>query len=159
MFTKRTIKPHIAVTSVDTASEALAVSISEKARVDLEYMAQLTGMDGETLKSELKGVIFLNIGGASDQSQAYVTADEYLSGNVREKLASARAANAALGDDSLAVNVSALEKVQPKDLTAPEISVRLGATWLPPEIAQQFMYELYPRPGTIKAISKSTIPH
>ena len=146
MFTKRTIKPHIAVTSVDTASEALAVSISEKAQVDLSFMAQLTGMDEETLKSELQGVIFLNIGGASDQSQAYVTADEYLSGNVREKLVMARAANAALGDDSLAANIAALEKVQPKDLSAAEISVRLGATWLPPEIVQQFMYELLSTP-------------
>ena len=146
MFTKRTIKPHITVTSVDTASEALAVSISEKAFVDLPFMAQLTGRDEETLKSELQGVIFLNIGGGGDQSQTYVTADEYLSGNVREKLASARAANAALGDDSLAVNVEALEKVQPKDLSAAEISVRLGATWLPPEIVQQFMYELLSTP-------------
>lgn len=128
MFTRRTIKQKTVVTSVDTASEALAVSIAEKARVDLSYMARLTGKDEETLKHELKGVIFLNVGGAATQEQAYVTADEYLSGNVREKLTMARAANEALGDNSLAANVEALEAAQPKDLFASEISVRLGST-------------------------------
>lgn len=142
MFTKRTIKPHVAVTSVDTASEALAVSISEKARVDLSFMAQLSGKDEETLINELKGVIFLNVGSAQSQDKTYVTADEYLSGNVRKKLEMARAAQAAVGDGSFDVNVQALEAVQPEDLTVGEIGVRIGATWIPPEIYRKFMFEL-----------------
>lgn len=146
MFQKRTIKPHEVITKVDTASEALAVSIAEKAGVDLAFMSQLAGKEEDTLIEDLKGVIFLNVGSAPGQNQTYVTADDYLSGNVREKLAWARAANKALGDNSLAVNIEALEATLPKDLTAAEISVRLGATWLPVAAAQQFMYELLDTP-------------
>jgi N12 class adenine-specific DNA methylase len=141
MFTRRTIRPHIPVTHVDTATEALAVSMSEKARVDLAYMSELSGMTEEALIEELRGVIFLNIGNAKSQDKTYVTADEYLSGNVREKLVRAKAA--AYTDPSLDVNVNALEAALPEDLTAAEISVRLGATWLPEDIVQQFMYELF----------------
>ena len=140
MFTKRTINPHIEITSVDTPVEALAVSISEKARVDLPFMSQLTGMSEEALATELEGVIFLNTGSAESQDKTYVTADEYLSGNVREKLEQARAAAAVI--PSLEVNVRALEASLPPDLTAAEISVRLGATWLPPDVVQEFMYDL-----------------
>jgi len=147
MFQKRTIKPHIPITHVETASEALAVSMSEKARVDLEYMAELTGQSRDTLIKELEGVIFLNVGSADSQDKTYVTADEYLSGNVREKLVHAKAAQAALGDDSLDVNVRALEAAIPPDLTAAEISVRLGATWLPEDVIQKFMYELLQTSG------------
>ncbi|NLV51007.1 MAG: DEAD/DEAH box helicase family protein, partial [Clostridiales bacterium] len=142
MFHKRTIKPHLHITHVDTASEALAVSMSEKARVDLEYMTELTGQSRETLINELEGVIFLNVDSADSQVKTYVTADEYLSGNVREKLVYAKAAQAALGDGSLDVNVRALEAAIPPDLTAAEISVRLGATWLPVDVIQRFMVEL-----------------
>ena len=142
MFHKRTIKPHIPITHVDTASEALAVSMSEKARVDLEYMAELTGQSQDALIKELEGVIFLNVGSADSQDKTYVTADEYLSGNVREKLVYAKAAQAALGDGSLDVNVRALEAAIPPDLNAAEISVRLGATWLPEDVIQRFMVEL-----------------
>ncbi len=140
MFTKRTINPHIPITHVDTASEALAVSISEKAKVDLAYMSELTGMSEETLVKELEGVIFLNVGLAGSQDKTYVTADEYLSGNIREKLTLARAA--AVTVPSLEVNVRALEAAMPPDLTAAEISVRLGATWIPEEVIQRFMAEL-----------------
>ena len=140
MFNKRTIRSHVPVTHVDTASEALAVSISEKAHVDLAYMEELSGKDRETLVAELEGVIFLNIGNAAEQANAYVTADEYLSGNIRQKLAWARAAAEAL--PALSANVKALEAVMPPDLTAAEIGVRLGATWVPPDIYQQFMNEL-----------------
>jgi len=145
MFTKRTIKPHTPVTSVDTASEALAVSLAEKARVDIPFMEQLTGKDEEVLVSELEGVIF-RIPAPKDGAgtPVYQTADEYLSGNVREKLQTARMALEV--SDLFAPNVAALEKVQPKDLSASEISVRLGATWLPPEIVQQFMFELLSTP-------------
>jgi N12 class adenine-specific DNA methylase len=142
MFSKRTINPYRPITHVDTASEALAVSISEKARVDLDFMSEITGMDRDALIKELEGIIFLNISSVSSQEKSYVTADEYLSGNVREKLEQARTAQAAIGDGSLDHNVQALEAVQPKDLTAPEISVRLGATWIPPEIYQKFIYDL-----------------
>ncbi len=140
MFSKRTIKPHIPVTHVDTASEALAVSMSERARVDLAFMSELSGISEDALVKELEGVIFLNIGIAHTQEKTYVTADEYLSGNVREKLALAKAAAAAV--PQLEANVKALEAALPKDLTAAEISVRMGATWLPPDVVQQFMYEL-----------------
>lgn len=140
MFTKRTIKQKTAVTHVDTASEALAVSIGERARVDLEYMSELTGFDREKLLADLRGVIFLNIGSADGQENTYVTADEYLSGNVREKLKLAEAA--AKVDPTLQVNVDALKAIQPKDLEAGEISVRLGSTWIEPEYVQQFMHEL-----------------
>ena len=137
MFTKRTIKPHREVTFVETASEALALSIGEKARVDLEYMARLTCRSEEEIIKELQGVIYKV---PSSEPARYVTADEYLSGNVREKLKVAEIA--AKSDPELAVNVSALEKVIPKDLPASEISVRLGTTWIPQEDIQQFMMEL-----------------
>ena len=147
MFSKRTIKPHVPVTSVDTASEALAVSISEKARVDLPFMARLSGIDEETLIKDLKGVIFLNIGNAEFQEKTYVTADEYLSGNVRKKLEKAKAAQSAIGNGAFDVNVTALEAAQPEDLTAAEIGVRIGATWVPAEIYKQFMFELFGTSG------------
>ena len=137
MFSKRTIKPHREVTFVETASEALALSIGEKARVDLSYMAQLTGRTQEEIIKDLQGVIFKV---PSSEPARYVTADEYLSGNVREKLKIAEIA--AKTDPELALNVSALEKVIPKDLPASEISVRLGTTWIPQEDIQQFMMEL-----------------
>lgn len=147
MFTKRTIKPHIPVTSVDTASEALAVSMGEKAQVDMEYMCSLTGKTEEELYQELKGVIFLNpmYGYGGSDEQKYLMADEYLSGNVREKLAWAKK-SAEVYPEDYKINVEALEKVQPKDLTASEIFVQLGTTWLPEEIAQQFMYEFLDTP-------------
>ena len=156
MFTKRTIRPHVAVTSVDTASEALAVSIAEKARVDMEYMAQLSGKSPEELEAELSGVIFRNIEGpenpdrlrgASLSLQAFspVTADEYLSGNVRRKLRMAKAFLEAAPDSQKAAarkQVEALEAVQPQDLGAGEIGVRIGANWVPIDVYQQFMVEL-----------------
>ena len=147
MFTKRTIKPHIPVTSVDTASEALAVSMGEKAFVDMEYMCSLTGKPEQEIYEELKGVIFLNpmYGYGGSDEQKYLMADEYLSGNVREKLAWAKK-SAEVYPEDYKINVEALEKVQPKDLTASEIFVQLGTTWLPEEIAQQFMYEFLDTP-------------
>ena len=145
MFTKRTIKPHEAVTSVDTASEALAVSIAEKARVDMEYMEQLTSKTGGELVSELQGVIFRVPGQVEkDGTPHYVTADEYLSGNVRRKLRQAQ--RAAQQDPSFAINVEALTAAQPKDLDASEIEVRLGATWIDKKYIQQFMYETFNTP-------------
>ena len=137
MFTKRTIKPHREVTSVETASEALALSIGEKARVDLPYMEQLTGKTQAELVQDLQGVIFKV---PNCEPVSYVAADEYLSGNVRHKLTVADLA--AKNDPELAVNVEALEKVIPKDLSAAEISVRLGATWIPQEDIQRFVMEL-----------------
>ncbi len=147
MFFKRTIKPHTPVTSVDTSSEALAVSMGEKACIDMEYMCQLSGKTEEEIYTDLKGVIFLNpmYGYGSSTEAKYLMADEYLSGNVREKLAVARK-SAELYPEDYKVNVEALEKVQPKDLTASEISVRLGATWLPPEIVEQFIFEFLGTP-------------
>ena len=145
MFTKRTIKPHEAVTTVDTASEALAVSISEKACVDMAYMEQLTGKNGEELAAELRGVIFRLPGPVQEgEWPQYVTADEYLSGNVRRKLRQAQ--RAAEQDPTFAVNVEALTAAQPKDLDASEIEVRLGATWIDKEYIQQFMYETFDTP-------------
>ena len=145
MFTKRTIKPHEAVTTVDTASEALAVSISEKACVDMAYMEQLTGKTGEELADELRGVIFRVPGQTEpDGTPHYVTADEYLSGNVRRKLRQAQ--RAAEQDPAFAVNVEALTAAQPKNLDASEIEVRLGATWIDKEYIQQFMYETFDTP-------------
>ena len=145
MFTKRTIRPHEAVTTVDTASEALAVSISEKACVDMAYMEQLTGKTGEELADELRGVIFRVPGQSEpDGTPHYVTADEYLSGNVRRKLRQAQ--RAAEQDPAFAVNVEALTAAQPKDLDASEIEVRLGATWIDKEYIQQFMYETFDTP-------------
>ena len=137
MFTKRTIKPHREVTSVETASEALALSIGEKARVDLPYMEQLTGKTQAELVQDLQGVIFKI---PNCEHVSYVAADEYLSGNVRNKLTVAELA--AKNDPELAVNVEALKKVIPKDLSAAEISVRLGATWIPQEDIQRFVMEL-----------------
>ena len=145
MFSKRTIKPHEAVTTVDTASEALAVSISEKACVDMAYMEQLTGKTSEELSAELQGVIFRVPGQAEpDGRPHYVTSDEYLSGNVRRKLRQAQ--RAAEQDPAFAVNVEALTAAQPKDLDASEIEVRLGATWIDKEYIQQFMYETFDTP-------------
>ena len=147
MFTKRTIKTHTPVTSVDTASEALAVSMGEKARVDMEYMCELTGKSEQEIYQDLKGVIFLNpmhgYGGSAEAK--YLMADEYLSGNVREKLAWAKR-SAEVYPEDFKTNVEALEKVQPTDLTASEIFVQLGTTWLPEEIVQQFIYEFLDTP-------------
>ena len=147
MFFKRTIKPHKPVTEVDTADEALAVSMGEKAAIDMEYMMELSGKSEEELFADLKGVIFLNplYEYGNSYEPKYLMADEYLSGNVREKLATAKR-SAALYPEDYTVNVQTLEKVQPKDLTASEISVRLGATWIPPEIFQQFMFEFLDTP-------------
>lgn len=151
IFFKRTIMPHKPITQVDTASEALAVSIGEKACIDMEYMQSLTGKEENELFNDLKGVIFLNplYEDNNENLSKYFTADEYLSGNVREKLAIAR--NSAKVDSSFNINVEALEKVQPEDLTASEISVRLGSTWLPVDIVQQFIYEFLNTPGYAKS--------
>ena len=147
MFNKRTIKQKTVITKVDTASEALAVSLAEHVRVDMPFMCELTGKTEQELFEDLKGVIFLNplYEYGSSNFEQYLPADEYLSGNVREKLAVARS-SAQLYPDDYTVNVEALEKVQPKDLTASEISVRLGATWLPPEVVQEFMFQLFSTP-------------
>lgn len=147
IFTKRTIKPHVPVTSVDTASEALAVSLGEKARIDMDYMCSLCGKTEKEIYEDLKGVIFLNpMYGYVDSTEAkYLTADEYLSGNVREKLAWAKR-SAEVYPEDYTLHVEALEKVQPKDLTASEIFVRLGTTWVPPEIIQQFIFEFLDTP-------------
>ncbi|WP_432765083.1 SNF2-related protein [Hungatella hathewayi] len=145
MFTKRTIKPHKAVETVDTASEALAVSIAERACVDMAYMSELTGKTGDELAAELQGVIF-RVPGQVEKGGTphYVTADEYLSGNVRRKLRQAQ--RAAQQDPSFAANVEALTAAQPKDLDASEIEVRLGATWIDKAYIQQFMYETFDTP-------------
>lgn len=156
MFSKRTIRPHVAVTSVDTASEALAVSISEKARVDMDYMAELSGKSPEELEQELAGVIYRDIRCAENPEDIlpsladlgrypFVTADEYLSGKVRQKLRMAKAfleAAPAGQKETVRRNVEALEAVQPQDLGAGEIGVRIGANWVPVEVYQQFMVEL-----------------
>lgn len=147
MFSKRTIKPHTPVTSVDTASEALAVSLGEKTTIDMDYMMELSGKSENEIFEDLKGVIFLNplyeYGNAYEPK--YLMADEYLSGNVREKLRIAKN-SAELYPEDYKVNVEALQKVQPKDLTASEISVRLGATWLPPDDVQEFIFHLLETP-------------
>ena len=143
MFTKRTIRQKVVVTSVDTASEALALSLAEKAKIDIPYMEQLTGKTEEQLYRDLRGVIFLDPA-ASFGSPKYLPADEYLSGNVRKKLEFARKLLPEYPEYQL--NVEALETVQPQDLSASEISVRLGATWLPPDVVEQFMYELFGTP-------------
>lgn len=155
MFTKRTIRPHVSVTTVDTASEALAVSISEKARVDMAYMAELSGKTEAELKTELSGVIFRDIRCAEEAADiprafvelerfSFVTADEYLSGNVRRKLRMVKALAEARPDlaEQVQGNITALEAVQPVDLTAGEIGVRIGVNWIPIEVYEQFMYEL-----------------
>ena len=148
MFTKRTIKPHEAVTSVDTASEALAVSIAEKARVDMEYMAQLTGKPMEEIAVELSGVIFKDPAYGDDPLSGWQTADEYLSGKVRQKLREAQ--RAAQRDPAYLPNVEALKAAQPKDLDASEIEVRLGATWIDKEYIRQFMYETFDTPRYLR---------
>lgn len=147
MFSKRTIKPHTLVTSVDTASEALAVSLGEKATIDMDYMMELSGKVENEIFEDLKGVIFLNplYEYGNSYEPKYLTADEYLSGNVREKLRIAKK-SAELYPEDYKVNVEALQKVQPKDLTASEISVRLGATWLPPDDVQEFIFHLLETP-------------
>ena len=147
MFTKRTIKQKVTVLAVDTAPEAYALSLAEKAEIDMPYMSQLTGKTEQKLFEDLKGVIFLNPMHTSDEDgrPKYLPADEYLSGNVREKLAIAKR-SADLYPDDYGENVRALEAVQPVNLTASEIFVRLGATWLPPEIVEQFMFELFSTP-------------
>ena len=143
MFTKRTIKPHKAVETVDTASEALAVSIGERAKVDLPFMAELSGKTEEQITEELAGAIFRN-----PLTDKWETSDEYLSGNVREKLATAEifAANHA----EYQINVDYLKRVQPKDLDASEIEVRLGANWVKPEYITQFMKEVFKSTGCLK---------
>ena len=147
MFSKRTIKPHTPVTSVDTASEALAVSLGEKATIDMDYMMELSGKSENEIFEDLKGVIFLNplYEYGNSYEPKYLMADEYLSGNVREKLKIAKN-SAELYPEDYKVNVEALQKVQPKDLTVSEISVRLGATWLPPDDVQEFIFHLLETP-------------
>ena len=146
MFTKRTIKPEHNIDSVDTPSEALAVSIGERGKVDMPFMAELLGTPGEydAIIEQLTGVIFKDPMGPSEVSAGWKTADDYLSGDVRSKLQIARMA--AQNDPTLAVNVDALEKAQPKDLDASEIDVRLGATWIDPDYIQQFMEETFETP-------------
>lgn len=145
MFTKRTIKPHETVTKVDTASEALSLSLSEKACVDMDYLCSLTGKSAEEVEQELKGVIFRLPESEGMEQPRFVSEDEYLSGNVRKKLRAAKLA--AEISEVYQSNVEALEKVQPKDLTASEISVRLGATWIPEEDIAAFMFELLQTPN------------
>ena len=151
IFFKRTIMPHKPVTQVDTASEALAVSIGEKAIIDMEYMKRLTGKEEDEIVNDLKGVIFLNplYNGNDDNQVKYFMADEYLSGNVREKLAIAK--KFAEADSSFNINIEALGKVQPEDLTASKISVRLGPTWLPIDVVQQFVHEFLNTPAYVKS--------
>ena len=164
MFIKRTIRPHVPVTSVDTASEALAVSITEKARVDMEYMSALSGKSRAELETELGGVIFRDIQCAIDPDLIpkafvdlgkfpFVTADEYLSSNVRKKLNMLKALETVLPAEEksrLQTSIAAMESVQPEDLTAAEIGVRIGATWIPPEIYRQFMFELFSTSGSAR---------
>ena len=146
MFTKRTIKPHIPVTEVDTPSEALAVSMGERAKIDIEYMSSLCHKSEKEIYDELQGVIFLDPEYNADNptAQKYLMADEYLSGNVRAKLRFAK--TVAKTHPEYQINVESLKKVQPKDLTASEIDVRLGATWLPVDVVENFMYELLETP-------------
>ena len=158
MFTKRTIRPERVVTSVDTPSEALAVSIGEHGKVDLPYMAELLGTPGnyERITTELSGVIFKDPAADADDPEAgWQTADEYLSGNVRDKLRMAQLA--AESRSEFKVNVDALTKAQPKDLEASEIDVRLGATWLAPSIVQQFMMETFQPPYRIRYNNAITV--
>ena len=150
IFSKRTIKPHIPVTRVDTASEALMVSIAEKARVDVGYMSELTGMGEDTIAKELEGIIFPNIRYNNDTEKTYVTAEEYLSGNIREKLQLAKEAQASFPDGRYDINVRALEAALPQDLTAAEISVRLGATWLPEDVIDGFIHQLLQTPAWLR---------
>lgn len=146
MFSKRTIKQRSTITSVDTAAEALALSLAEKAKIDIPYMAKLAGKSEDDIVNELEGIIFRNPEKYGENGEAYYeTADEYLSGNVREKLRIAKQF-AKLHPDIYTVNIKALESVQPADLSASEVSVRLGATWIPPEVIKQFMFELLDTP-------------
>lgn len=145
MFTKRTIKPHEAVTKVDTASEALSLSLSERACVDMDYLCELTGKDAEEIEQELSGVIFRLPESEGEGRLRFVSEDEYLSGNVREKLRAAK--RAAETSEVYQSNMEALKKVQPKDLTASEIDVRLGATWIPEQDVADFMFELLQTPN------------
>ena len=148
MFSRRTIKQRVEITHVDTASEALAVSLAEKAHVDMDYMMELSNKTEEEICNDLRGVIFLNPlyeAGSGNGQRKYLPADEYLSGNVREKLRTARL-RAEASPEFFAPNVEALEKVQPVDLTAAEISVRVGTTWIPPEDYEDFMYDLFSTP-------------
>ena len=147
MFSKRTIRQKVVIASVDTASEALALSLAEKARIDIEYMSELTGKTEEQLYADLQGVIFLNPGYVVEghTENKYLPADEYLSGNVREKLAQAKSL-AEHDPEGFAPHVQALEAVQPVDLTASEISIRLGATWLPTDVVEDFMFHLLETP-------------
>ncbi|MCI8792278.1 MAG: N-6 DNA methylase [Eubacterium sp.] len=147
MFTKRTICPHKVVERVDTATEALSLSLSEKACINMEYMCSLTGKNADELEKELSGMIFRTPDVIGKEPQ-FVSEDEYLSGNVREKLKVAKLA--AQTDERYQINVAALEKVQPKELTASEISVRLGTTWIPPDDIQEFMFELLDTPNYAK---------
>ena len=148
LFTKRTIRSHRPAERVDTAVEALALSIGEKARVDMTYMGQLTGKEEDTLFADLQGVVFLNPDYGEKGGEKYLPADEYLSGNVRRKLTEVRAK--AESDPQYLPNVEALEKVQPVDLTASEISVRLGAAWLNPEYIRQFIFETLDTPRRVR---------
>lgn len=159
MFTKRTIRQRTTVRHVETAEEALGVSIGEKARVDLPYMQELTGMTTEQLVQELRGVIFPNPERLDEKGQpVFETADAYLSGNVRDKLLIARRA-AEVDAERYGENVKALEAVQPKDLDASEIDVRLGATWLPPEVIRELYSNWWTRHTCSGSLSTSCIPN
>jgi N12 class adenine-specific DNA methylase len=146
MFSKRTIKQKTVIQSVDTASEALAVSLAEKVKIDMPFMCELTGKTEEELFEDLKGVIFLNPHYDNFQTHKYLIADEYLSGNVREKLSFVKKLYDTFPETDYSENIKALEAVQPKDLTASEIAVRLGATWLPPEIVEDFIFDVFQTP-------------
>lgn len=152
MFTQRTIRKKKEFNNVATANEALMVSLSEKAKVDINYMSELTGISNEKIKKDLDGIIFKVPNVLNEEQEEYVTADEYLSGNIREKLEVAKMSAAI--DPKYQKNVEALEKAMPKELTASEIEVRLGATWIPVEIYQQFLYELLDTPSWVRNYTK-----
>lgn len=152
MFTQRTIRKKKEFNNVATANEALMVSLSEKAKVDINYMSELTGISNEKIKEDLDGIIFKVPSVLNEEQEEYVTADEYLSGNIREKLEVAKMS--ATIDPKYQKNVEALEKAMPKELTANEIEVRLGATWIPVEIYQQFLYELLDTPSWVRNYTK-----
>lgn len=152
MFTQRTIRKKKEFNNVATANEALMVSLSEKAKVDINYMSELTGISNEKIKEDLDGIIFKVPSVLNEEQEKYVTADEYLSGNIREKLEVAKMSAAI--DPKYQKNVEALEKAMPKELTASEIEVRLGATWIPVEIYQQFLYELLDTPSWVRNYTK-----